>query len=841
MRKLQAHNYQLPTTNDLNAMQSQKEAAIKSRGSDLLSWGILRANSYPAALDIPVSSTNPAPNLRQAIGELTLQFDTNSGLLSVGAGSDPGLSPPVVGGVAYDLNWERVAIEQDLAFNFDNNIPEGLRSSGNLNIPLTLTGTSGGASSNPSTFGTYYFWLEYLGVNDTTYPLVDRLGVTFWPLILDGYKILITSTPVAPNGDGISIFLAKLVWAAAFPEVITLTDGEVTRSNGNSISTIPTAVAGEPKRVYCLARAQAIEVIPSSALRPTNYAEGERHTLADHGNAIGSGTVTPKNPHALALVDIPGGTAEPKATTNLKESLTNGFLDFDLDQNSPSAQSSAGLPTIEQNSLTPAGLNSDTILGTGIDSTVKDAWVRVHTLGAQQVAYLTGIRLKRLYPSLRETSDHTSDPSIDPADADSGDGWIGFSSVSGSADPVGTYRLFGQPATLNGQDVLLVNKELLSAYPSTIPDLAAGLLPIGQVYWDGNDLYRDSLKAQVATNLAENKPIDNRTLGLVGPAQLSTDLKQQALRGQTPQNLIGNSSFMFNKVSTQFPGWAIDATSGAGYLPNAAIVQLTSGTDPLLVSGGPGALFGAILTPTAGQTTGTTKLYAQIGYLKPNTYYGLAFWYRADSGWNSRVRVGIADGNSGSPASVITTGSPYPGPLDVNVLDDGVYHQATLVVKTNSLVVDDLTGKYYLELEFDATALATVAGKAFRITNVQVTEGEWIPGYMSQSDPSVGSLLFFDDRTTCPPGSREATEFRGLAVMGYNPSGTGNITPGLSRGTPVTDATSNGNIGVTSTSPNSASTADQAAAGGAASWIRIDAHNHTEFLPYRTVLVCRKY
>lgn len=789
MKKFQSKNYHLPTSDDLNDMQARKEQAIKDRGADLLSWGILRANAYPASVNIPASSTNPAPNLRQAIGEFTLTFDTDLGLLSVGVGSDPMQSPPIVGGVAYDLNWERIAILADAAFDFDNNIPEGKRSSGNLNIPLTLTGTSGGAGSNASQLGTYYVWIEYLGVNDVSAPKVDRLGNLFWPKIDDGYKIVLTGTPVAPNGDGISVFLCKLVWAASFPEIITLTDGEETRTNGNSISTIPADVVGEPKRVYCMARQQAVEVIPDSTLRPANYAEGERHSLQDHVSAIGSSAPNPRNPHGTTLDDIPGGTAEPKATTNLKESLADGLLDFADGNNSPRANSDAALPTIEQNSLVPANLNATTVLGTGIDSTVKDAWIRISDLGADQVAYLTGIRLKRLYPSLRETSDHTSDPSINPLDPDSGDGWIGFSNAGGGADPAGTYRLFGQPGVLNGQDVLLLRKELLGGYPSVIPPLARGLMPLGQVYWDGNDLFRDSLKAQVATNTAENRPIDERTLGMVGPEQLSTYLKEQSLAGQTFQNLLGNSNFMFNKVATQFPGWVIDDSAGAAYLPNASILQLLAATDPLLVSGGPGALFGTILTPVAGQTTGTTKFYGQLAYLKPNTTYSIAFWYRADNGWTSRLRVGINQGVAG-PNSVLTTGSPFPGPLDAHVIDDGLYHRAILTVKTNAAVNPDPANTFHLLFQLDATATPTVAGKALRITNVQVTEGEWVPGYDTAVGRTIpaGGNIFFDDRSSCPPGWVENTNLRGRMPLGYVPGGSNGVqTPGTLLGTQVTN------------------------------------------------------
>ena len=156
MERFQNINKWLPVTQDWLELQARKADAIRKRITDARSWGILHNNAFPTVLNIPASATNPAPNLKYAIQEFPINFDTELGRINIGVGSDSAGSPPVFGGVGYDLNGERIGIPDDINFDFDNSIPEGTRSSGNIGIPLTLTGTSGGCDTNPSVLGTYY-------------------------------------------------------------------------------------------------------------------------------------------------------------------------------------------------------------------------------------------------------------------------------------------------------------------------------------------------------------------------------------------------------------------------------------------------------------------------------------------------------------------------------------------------------------------------------------------------------------------------------------------------------------------------------------------------------------
>ncbi len=723
MERFKSQNLHLPTSDDLNSMQEFKADAVRRRITDTRSWGILHANAYPTILDIPASAVNPAPNLLQAIGEFTINFDTQLGRLDVGLGSNSSLNPKVVGGVAYDLNGERISIPDDVAFDFSNDIPEGKKSSGNLQIPLTVSGTTGGPSTNPSVLGTYYLWIEYLEINDATFQEVARDGTIFWPKILDGYKIVLSTSPVAPSGDGLSVFLAKIVWAVAFPAVLTVTAGSSTQTNGNSISTVPADVIGEPKRIYSLVRDNQVEIVIDTDNPTEVYAPGQRLTLRDHILGIGSTAPTPTNVHGLTIENIPGGTAEPKATQNQLNSLAKGIVDLSLDvngayvvpQNSPASLSGALRPTIEQSTLTPANLDATTIVGSGISSSSKDAWVRIGQLEANQVVYVSGNKLSAVYPTLLQTTDHTGDPA-------SGDGWVGFDNT----ETVGTYRIFGSIASLSGTDILLLRKEILPAFPALTPELAVGFLLIGMVYWDGSSLYGDLVKT------TGSQAIDLRSLGLVGPMQISTEAKNEADKGilarHVPNNLVLNSNYLINVA-----GAPTDVTYGNVGVAPAIITTpatISGATDPKLLSQ-VGAISGLRFSTNAAQT-GSSHIYNRIPYLKPSSLYSISFWYRVESAFNARMKVGLSDGAGVSPTSYLTV-----EPVDMLLRNDSDYHRVSVIVQTLS-TVDPSTATPYLELRFDNGG-GVLTSAQVNITNVQVTEGEWTVGYSGGPGSSGGS------------------------------------------------------------------------------------------------------
>ncbi|MEM4461204.1 MAG: phage tail protein [Nanopusillaceae archaeon] len=64
----------------------------------------------------------------------------------------------------------------------------------------------------------------------------------------------------------------------------------------------------------------------SSPLITSKYFFNQEINLADHVRAIGSGTITPKNPHGLSLKDIEGWTETKLTETHERQLHKNGFL-----------------------------------------------------------------------------------------------------------------------------------------------------------------------------------------------------------------------------------------------------------------------------------------------------------------------------------------------------------------------------------------------------------------------------------------------------------------------------------------------------------------------------------
>lgn len=787
-KRFVAFNLWEPATEDVLYMEDSYDLTTRLRWTDTHTWGILRDNSYPAVVDIPVSAVNAAPPRWPNILSAPVALDCANGLVSVGQGSSQASNPKVAGLVSYDLYGQRVAILDDEPFDFSNSSPYGKKSSGNLNIALNLSGTSGDCFTNPSIPGTYYLWAEYLEINDST-PILGEDAVIHYPIVDDGYRIRVTDTPAAPSGDGVSIFLAKITWIGG-SGVLTATDGNVSDSNGNAVETKPD-VLNDPHRVWAGVRPQHVEiVVDADDVRTPVYEAGFVGNLGDHIQAKGSGTPTPRNPHALTLADIPGGGEEPVATTNQDASFDDGIVDKNAPQNSPARLGDAGQPFIEQTVLSPQPNLDPVATAAGITSSPKDAWVRIKDFDKDallKVAYSTGFQLLKLYPTLRVTN-LASDPSV-TSDPDSGDGWIGFNNTE---DTVGTYRIYGVKAVLSdGSDALLLNKELLPGWPSVIPALTPGRLMLALVYWDGLDLFRNAVQPPTSDTPAEiSANIDDRSLGLVGPQQISTKAKadpdQGILSQQVFENQVANPAYALGVLNVT------EADFGGGQTVNAG-AAITAGTDPSLASQGPAAVTGRRWTLNAGGVGSLAASYVfhLLSNLKPGRMYGLSFWYKANNAFNGRLRLGLADANNNAYNPLTTLdGSVAVSPIDYTVRNDGVWHRGSMILQTlsdASVVNPDPAILKYLLFQIQQGGVATTAGQ-LSITNVQLTEGEWIPGYMGCHYVPAGGIILWDQSDTCPPGYQEVTAARGLMPVGLNPAGANGIeTPGAQLGAPITD------------------------------------------------------
>jgi hypothetical protein len=793
--KFQTFDLWNPVVEDFDYETQARVNELRRRWIDNHTWGVVRDNAYPLVITIPVSPISPRPNLKWTINQFPIKLDIVNGRVNVGEGSTQSVNPSVLGGVGYDINGERIAILADANFDFSNDVPEGKASSGNINIPLTLSGVTGDCNANPSVPGTYYLWIEYLEINNVA-PTVGEDGAIHYPKIEDGYRIRLTGTPDSPSGDGVSIFLAKIIWVggAGFLTV-TDVDGDTLATDGsNSVDTAP-IVAGDPKRVYSAVRDNVVEIVVDETNKTAVYASGLLGNLRDHINAIGGGSPTPNNPHGLTLADIPGAGEEPVATNNQNDSFAKGIVDKNAAQNSPASNGDALQPFIEVTGLTPTVLDA-TATSAGITSTPKVQWIRIKDLDnatKTKAAFVLGFRLKSLYPNLRQ-SNLSSDPSINPSDPESGDGWVGFNNAE---DTPGVYRIYGTKATLStGVEVLLLNKELLAGWPAAILPLTDDKLAIGQVYWDGVTVFRNPVEPSTSDPVA-SQPDDLRSLGLVGPQQISTEAKMDpdtgALAAQVLENQAANSNYALGLLNVTQNG-----TGGTSVIPSAGAPQptvITAGTDPTLASGGPGAITGLRFTTNAGGagTLTLSRIYHLLKNLKPARFYGISFWYKADAFFNVRCRVGLSDGAGAfaAPNSDMTLdGVSAVDPLDVTIKNDGLWHRASLVVKTITGLDPDPAVLKYLQFRFEQGSLTTTAGQ-FAMTNIQVTEGEWIPGYMGCQYVPSGGIIMWDQSDTCPPGFQNIADAIGKFIVGSNT----HVNPGDFGGPDFDPAASSGNTG----------------------------------------------
>jgi hypothetical protein len=647
-----------PATEDMSFSQDGAHIAVESLFTDMHTYGILRSNAYPASLVIPVSSISPVPPTRPNIAAAPVTLNTQNGLVSVGAGSNSSSNPPTTGLVAYDINGQRTSIENDATFNFGTSGPYGVQSSGNLSIPLNLSGTSGGSSTNPSVPGVYYLWITHLEINGSQ-QVVDQQGVIHYPEMFDGYQIQVTGTNVAPQGDGISIFLAKVTWAGGPAGSLTASTANIYDGNGNAVEIAP-ATVGDPHRVWMGVRPQYVEIYVDGVNKTATYGPGYLGSLMDHINAIGSASPTASNAHGIALSDIPGAGSEPIAIANQMASLADGLVDKNAPQNSPAILGTVAQPFIEHSSLAPTSTLDPVAQAAGISTTIQDKWVRVtcFTDAATpllQAAFSNGNELLALYPNLRQTN-LSQDSSI-TANPNSGDGWVGFNHLS---DVSGMYLISGKIATLStGQNVLLLTKTLMPGWPSSTYTLSPGQVAIAALYWNSDiqdaynnpDLYRNPVLPNIgdAPNVVSFE-IDRRDLGLVGPQQLSTSLKGDPNVGAFSQeafnNLVANSNYLFGAsgLTEVNMGSAIYVVSqgyqlyaGSGPSGGSSILDAT------LLTGGPSAISGRQWQINAGNVGNLTNslIFQELANIKPSKIYGVSFWYKTNQGMNARFQIGM--------------------------------------------------------------------------------------------------------------------------------------------------------------------------------------------------------
>ena len=187
-------------------------------------------------------------------------------------------------GAAYDANMDRIVIlDEAVSYDASNtihttddgsgNLISTPRSTGSLNVPLTVNVVN-------------YIWIDYLQtVDDSVFTLHKLTNLKQFYKFTDGYTISVTLADVAP-----SAFSLKL--------------GSVDLTAGGVVSSTTISKVGRPLGGLSHYRAKAHTVLADKSDRNTVYAPDQEIFVDDHIRTIGSGLVTPTNPHGIAPTDI---------------------------------------------------------------------------------------------------------------------------------------------------------------------------------------------------------------------------------------------------------------------------------------------------------------------------------------------------------------------------------------------------------------------------------------------------------------------------------------------------------------------------------------------------------
>lgn len=241
----------------LDYMQSSKEDAIKERLTDTFDDGIVENSLNNMAIigkDVDASLTD----------FFHVKVDT---------------------GVAYK-NGERILID-DSTITYDTSNPSDTTNDGLGNLLPTPHST--GSKNIPVTANAInYIWIAYLQTTDETQFTTNRLtnAKQFYKQT-DGYQIVVNTTGVNPDST----------------QYIKV--GEVNCSGSNTAITSNISIADRDKYRSQLRRIKIETNNNSKTDRPNSYAIGQQELfLDDHIKSVGTGTISPTNPHGLTLTDL---------------------------------------------------------------------------------------------------------------------------------------------------------------------------------------------------------------------------------------------------------------------------------------------------------------------------------------------------------------------------------------------------------------------------------------------------------------------------------------------------------------------------------------------------------
>jgi hypothetical protein len=552
------------------------------------------------------------------------------------------------------------------------------------------------------------------GDPDTKKPLTEldeKEGLVYAPHRVDGYEVVIVelagltvpsqgvpNTPVLA-ADTSAVYVGRYTLTAGIAGSVILNDTD------------------RPRHLLRL-RPREVGVVQSDPTkRPATYDLDQAKTLEEHVAALGTGVVSPTNPHGLAITDITGGGEEPLNTLYQSEVMGDGIIDPAVTRNAP-------IPTVS--ALAPNIVNTPAM---GFNAYVQ------FSVAAGKAVYIAGHR-------------------VDVTDI-LGNGPVVVNQVTMgfTAETTGTYVLYLH------LDTIAVSTTLEKA--STLPANTATnfYFPLVTVFWNGTTTILKQQFRNSAVDLPAGSggaavetpplPVEARRFGLVTPRQLATDAISNPDAGffanEIFTNRLHNSAFYdrwggvvnsFLQATTfsapfltanQPHGWdKIDFTTDPGItlgtIPTMAVIDGT--TDPLLRTTGPKLDAALKLTFVAGAGPNLdVRIRGKVSDLKPDTTYLVTGWIKLTSpgaiGTAVPTTINVLGGFVDSTGTFRATA--YQTMPFVN--NTTAYQRISALVKTTSLV--DVLNDHRLELRFATQSFAPIQLADIYLADWSVTEGEW--------------------------------------------------------------------------------------------------------------------
>lgn len=530
---------------------------------------------------------------------------------------------------------------------------------------------------------------------------------------------------------------------------------------------------------------------PDNPIDLLTYQTGTFISVNEHISTIGTGTVTPRNPHGNQVSDFTAGQLEPDLAAFQAQGFSNGILDDSIETRFHPSNAPLNTTALQMDASVGTGVINGAFTGTSVKfaapanaatptifrSGLFDARVEIKQLnqsGPLQLVYVEGTRLEVLSPTL---TDAGVDTTID--------GFIPFSAADQPTE--GTYTIFvmQDPDPANPNVALLGVAQTKNADGSPGADsLDRNRFVIAEVYWRpgaGPPVIQRGKFNTVA------EVLDKRSTGLVGTTEISTSAQSDPNAGllaqQTFYNILQNPDFRIATVvdGTIPDNWNVINTAGTLALTivdktDTTLTGVVGGTNP-----GPKTDFGGEVVLTPAGTALDVLMESNINRLKPNTVYTLSFWMRmlaldipytmSASLFNTAGLIGVAktiDSNKN-----VTT-----------------WQRMAVSFTTTTVNLDDANNR--LVLSFANPSLGTGA-QTVHITSVSLVEGEWTTSY---TIPRIyqGEIFMWDKNTACPPGSEEVTNLQGKYPIGA--TGVAPLTVGVGSGVSQTNfiQTMNGTI-----------------------------------------------